>query len=138
MRPQRRSFGWLLLFGVGMTAAAACTWLVDADPAQCRRDDDCARFAGTVCDGARRVCVAAQTNIGRGPDGGAPASGAVSAGDSGFSYCPPDGAAAAGQELPNACTNAACIPFDNKARLRNLAADGTLKPLPDAGSMVSP
>jgi hypothetical protein len=33
-------------------------------------------------------------------------------------------------EYLNACTDQRCIPFDNGARLKNLAPDGTLKPLP--------
>jgi hypothetical protein len=122
----------VLALGAGMAAtAAACTWLVDADPAQCRRDVECARFAGTICDGARRICVPAmQMGIGLPADSGAPDGGAVSAADAGFATCFPDGAATPGLELLNACTNSACLPFDNRARLRNLAADGSLKPLP--------
>ena len=122
----------MLALGAWMAAtAAACTWLVDADPAQCRRDDECARFAGTVCDSVRRICVPAmQMGIGLPADGGAFASDAASGADAGFSTCFPDGAAAPGVELLNACTNSACIPFDNRARLRNLAADGSPKPLP--------
>ncbi len=30
----------------------------------------------------------------------------------------------------NACTGSRCVPFDNRARLQNLEADGGLKALP--------
>jgi hypothetical protein len=47
--------------------------------------------------------------------------------------CPPTTAT----QLQNACTNATCVPFDDRARLTRLLADGGLPPLPspptDAG-----
>lgn len=34
-------------------------------------------------------------------------------------------------QLLNACTDSKCIPFDDKARVPNLPADGKLPPVPD-------
>jgi hypothetical protein len=134
--------GWAFLFAVTAAGAAttvpACTLFLDASSAQCNRPEDCARFPGTGCDSARHVCVpTTRTPIGRDTDGGA--NDAASAGaDASFLFCPPDSAAAPGLELLNACTNASCIPFDNRARLRNLTDDGSLKPLPEVGGVVPP
>lgn len=117
------------------TAPTGCTWLLDASAAQCQRNEDCVRFAGTACDGARHVCVpTTPSNVTT--DGGAGDGPAAS--DGGLLSCPPDGAVAPGLELLNACTNATCLPFDNGARLHNLASDGTLKPLPDPSGVVPP
>lgn len=130
-------FGWVLALGMVATMAA-CTLLVDASAAQCRSDDDCAAFSGSACDSVRHVCVpTTRTPIGSNADGGADGSGDA-AETNGFLFCPSDGAVAPGLELLNACTNATCIPFVNRARLRNLADDGSLKPLPDTTGVVSP
>lgn len=121
----------MLLAGT-LAAAGACTLLVDADPQQCRGDGDCAAFTGTSCDLGRHVCV---PSVGHGADAGATT---PSVPEADASFCPPDGSPAPGLELLNACTDATCVPFDNRTRLHNLAGDGSLKPLPDPGGMVPP
>ncbi|HEY2899996.1 MAG TPA: hypothetical protein VGL59_05430 [Polyangia bacterium] len=140
---------WLVL-----GPAAGCSWLVDASPVQCRHDQDCARFAGSTCNTISGVCVAAviTSDGGTGGDDSTDAAAAVAdtaadvadtAAEAQTSdaalLCPADGGTAAvGDASPapellllNACSDATCIPFDNHARLHNLASDGTLKPLPD-------
>jgi hypothetical protein len=41
--------------------------------------------------------------------------------------CPP----ATNPQILNACTNADCVPFDDKARVTKLLSDGGLPPVPD-------
>jgi hypothetical protein len=50
-------------------------------------------------------------------------------GPAGCYRCPP----ITDLEYENACTNAICVPFDNRARLKHLPPDGGLTPLPEAG-----
>lgn len=57
-------------------------------------------------------------------DGGAPDASCVA--DGGCYACPPT----APEHFLNRCTTAACAPFDNRARLTRLLADGGLPPLP--------
>jgi hypothetical protein len=110
-------------------ASMGCTLVLDASPAQCQRTDDCARFAGTICDTVRHLCAAAAADDG-GPGGdGAgddPADPAETTGCAAGTNAP-----SPGFELLNACTDATCLPFDNRQRLRNLPGDGVLPPLPE-------
>ena len=46
--------------------------------------------------------------------------------------CVACGPAALEDSLQNRCSDATCVPFDNRARLTNLAADGTVMPLPES------
>jgi hypothetical protein len=83
----------VLAGGVG-TAGAGCSFLVDRSSTQCRTDDDCAKFGGhPLCQ--QGVCVPS----GLGPEGcfaGTPQS---------------------QSDYLNACSTAACVPFDNCTRL---------------------
>jgi phage tail protein X len=92
----------LALFGL---AAPGCSLLVDHTSAQCETDDDCLRFGGRpFCQ--RGVCVPS----GLGPEGcviGTPKS--------------------QGDYL-NACSTAACVPFDNCARLGLCTPDAAPPP----------
>lgn len=60
----------LALAALGL-AIVACGAVFD-DPAQCKSDGECARFASAVCDVAQGVCVAASSSDGgsRGPPSG--------------------------------------------------------------------
>lgn len=83
----------LLMFSL-ITFAGGCSLLVDHAPEQCRTDADCAKFGGhPYC--REGVCVAS----GLGPEGcvlGEPRS---------------------QSDYLNACSTAACVPFDNCERL---------------------
>jgi hypothetical protein len=123
---------WFLKMGalIAVGASVGCTLVLDASPAQCQRTDDCARFAGTICNVVRHLCVANRTDDGGpGSDGAVddPADAAETTGcAAGTTNSPPPGF-----ELLNACTDATCLPFDNRQRLRNLSRDGVLPPLPE-------
>lgn len=95
-------------------ASAACSLVVDKNATQCVRDEDCRVAPFTTC--AASVCVdpKAQGMSGNGS----------CTGNSGCYRCAPQN----NVQFLNACTDRSCVPFDN-ARLRNLAADGKLKPL---------
>jgi len=121
---------------------AACTKIVDANATQCLTDIDCQSFAGSVCDLRKQVCVPAPKVAGP-IDASAPLdagpidtgmdtlvtnldSAPTCKGGNGCYACAP----ATDQEYFSACTEATCVPFDNRTRLTNLASDGSLKPLP--------
>jgi hypothetical protein len=113
--------------------ASACSTLLDTSATQCRRDADCVSFGNAVCDTPRGVCVRAPP----GPDAAVTWDGGTAdfARDSGLAPCQsPSGCFACSPtsdlEFFSACTDATCVPFDNRARLKNLAEDGSLKPLP--------
>ncbi len=105
----------------------SCSLLVDNGADQCASDFDCARFSGTVCDLRVRLCKSDPSLQASGLDANAQddAGGTASA----------DACSAATFE--NACTNAACKPFNNKVRLAHLPPDGGLTPLRprDAGTI---
>ncbi|MEO5770105.1 MAG: hypothetical protein ABIS92_17250 [Polyangia bacterium] len=125
--------------------AVGCTLALDTRVAQCRTNQDCAKFAGSTCDEVSRRCVLVS--------GVAPDSGGGGGGTSGVAGTAGRGAGGAAggasgprcrtasgcvactrekvlEELLNVCTDATCVPFDNRVRLTNLDADGGLKPLP--------
>lgn len=139
----------LLLTSLPLTFASACTLLLDTNAAQCRRNEDCARFPRAACDTAAHICTPAPNlggssggiagSVGVG-DGGKP--GGSTGGTSGTGgmaadgrLCrTPEGCAACpeapGAKLSNACSDVVCVPFDNRTRLTNLDSRGELKPLP--------
>jgi hypothetical protein len=134
-----RTPGLLLL--AALVEFSACTFLVDSKISQCHSNADCARFGNSVCDPDQLLCVAApvaskpDAASAAGPDAGGPlgaqstvdAAPAVSCqGDNGCYSCAPK----TDVDFFNACTDGHCVPFDNRARLTNLAADGSLRPLP--------
>ena len=101
------------LFGFVLAGGTGCSLLLDyeSNPYSCVIDSDCQRYAGAVCDNARKVCVP------RFP------SGVV---DSGV---PPDGGDAGRDDGPGALT---CeLSFDNGNRLTLVGPDGGLRPLPE-------
>jgi hypothetical protein len=113
-----RTFGWaalptparaalaLLLFGVSLAGAPACTLLLDTSgtPSKCETDGDCIRFPNAACDGIKKECVPRQPYT----DGGTLDAGA--GGTSGLT-----------------CE----LSFDNKARIHLSGPDGGLRPLPE-------
>jgi hypothetical protein len=82
-------------------------------------DADAATDLG-VTDAAGTPDADASTDV------GPPADGPMCRTSDGCRPCP----AGATTGLANACSDVTCVPFDNHARLRNLTADGGLRPLP--------
>ena len=82
-------------------AGTGCSLLLDRSSTQCKTDNDCARYGShPLCQSG--VCVAS----GLGPEGcfyGTPATQA---------------------DYLNACSTAACVPFDNCGRLDSCGPDG--------------
>jgi hypothetical protein len=133
---------------IGLLAVTSCTLSLDISATQCRHDQDCARFAGAVCDTGTQVCKpgpgpdAASGGGGGGADGRWDAGSAEGSGEGDMSAVPADRACRAGDDcvacgpapledsLQNRCTDVTCVPFDNRTRLTNLGVDGTLMPLP--------
>jgi len=46
-----------VLIGLGLPGGPACSLLLHDEASQCRANDDCARFPGTLCDQGMRICV---------------------------------------------------------------------------------
>jgi len=115
--PRALQRAWLGL-AVSLALAPSCSLLVEARDHQCEGDRDCARFPSARCDLAGHVCVSAHAT----GDGGCE-------GDGGCYCCTPT----TSKQIQNACTDAACRPFDRR-RLTRLV-DGGLPPLlmKDAG-----
>jgi hypothetical protein len=113
-----------------------CTLLLDTNATQCRHDSDCLSFSKAVCDVPRGVCVSASPDIDAAvPDAAARTEANPDAlteapircqGVNGCFTCAPTN----DHEFLSTCTDSTCVPFDNHARLTNLADDGSLKPLP--------
>ena len=125
-------------------AGAGCSLSLDVSAVQCRRNQDCARFAGAVCDTSTQICKPGPgQNPGSGGAGAgwdAGASGGSADGET--SGIPGDHTCRAGDDcvacgpadledsLQNRCADVTCAPFDNRTRLTNLGVDGALMPLP--------
>jgi hypothetical protein len=121
----------LLAVLVGLVKLCACSVLLDSQVRQCQSDEDCARFGDSVCDVEGLVCVPRPP---RADAAATPATTADAAADAAVDSCVgTNGCFACAPhsdlEYLNACSDGRCLPFDNR-RLRNLNADGTLKPLP--------
>ena len=110
---------WLVAL---LLSTTSCSLLVDAKADQCSSDLDCARFPGTSCDLSLRLCKAANT-----PDA-----------DTSLDASGSDDACGTTGSFENACTNATCRPFDNRARLKRLPREGGLTPLPPHDASVMP
>ena len=121
-----------LALRVGMVVAiivllpAACSLMLDTNTIQCQRDQDCQRFAGTLCDLPHHVCVPSR-------DAGASISGVDAATDAVESCIGPGGCflciASSESQILSHCTDSTCVPFDNN-RLTLLGDNGALRPLP--------
>jgi hypothetical protein len=109
-----RSPGALSFVVVAVTLSGCALGNVAHD--DCTSDDQCARAFGTGSKCSDGYCTT-PTNPGcekAGPNG-----------KNCFSCAP-----SSTPEFENACTGAACAPFDNATRLTRLNADGSLPPLP--------
>jgi hypothetical protein len=138
---------WIVVGGV---VASSCSLVVDNRAEQCTSVGGCARFPHASCDLATFTCRAVESGAvatGVPPlggdagartevEGGVPAptgSGAASAAHALDAGCP----VRESTSTLNACTDARCRPFDNRARLSRWKADAGLPPLPpprDAGT----
>jgi hypothetical protein len=127
---------------VGMLSG--CSLILDKRADQCTSDNECARFEGTHCDMQTRLCVgfpdaggpppnqdSGSTVEADTPDAPAEADVQPCRGANGCFQCTPT----TDIQFASACSDAACQPFDNRTRLKNLRPDGGLLPLPerDAG-----
>jgi hypothetical protein len=118
----------LLALLLGLVKLCACTLLLDTQIRQCQTSADCARFGDSICDPDQQLCVpkpVSMTTLGDAGPGAAGDAGASCTGKNGCFACAPK----ADPDFFNGCTDARCVPFDNR-RLRNLTPDGMLKPLP--------
>jgi hypothetical protein len=125
-----------------LVAVSACSLLLDRRADQCSTDGDCAKFAGTTCDSAQRLCVVAAHPFDGGnppasdsganaetappsPDAAPDASSDPCLGANGCYACAPSN----DHQFGGACTDAVCKGFDN-SRIKKLSSDGGLTPLP--------
>ncbi|MET0795540.1 MAG: hypothetical protein ABW061_28735 [Polyangiaceae bacterium] len=90
--------------------------MIDKNATQCAHDEDCRVSPFSLC--ATGVCVD--------PKASGASGGEASCSDAtGCFRCAPQ----TNTQFLNACSDHSCVPFDNASRLRNLGADGKLKPL---------
>jgi hypothetical protein len=127
-----------------MAMLSGCSLILDKRADQCSSDTECARFEGTRCDMKTRLCVGISDDAGTPPnqDSSSPIEAAPPDAPDEGDALPCRGANGCFQCTPttdiqfaSACSDAACQPFDNRTRLKNLRPDGGLLPLPerDAG-----
>jgi hypothetical protein len=102
-------------FAIAITVAA-CSLVGNIKHDDCTSDAQCISLFGAGSKCSAGYCSSVQKEG---------CEGVTSAGVPCFS-CPPE----RGLEFENACTDAECAPFDNKARLTKLTADGKLPALP--------
>jgi len=117
----------LALLGLllGLVKLCACSVLLDTQIRQCQSNADCSRFGDSVCDLDQQLCVPRPAAMTMRSAGDAGSDSLSCAGKNGCYACAPK----SDVDFLNGCTEARCVPFDNR-RLRNLAPDGMLKPLP--------
>jgi hypothetical protein len=135
----RRRGPWLLaVFLVSAAAPLSCSLLVENRAEQCQSDADCSPITGTRCDLGTHICSSdGTTSSGGGGAGGTTATTGGSGGtttttttntdcDAGGCWaCEPTN----DPQFLNACTDAKCEKFDNKARCKHLTEDGGVPPL---------
>lgn len=113
-----------------LLGASGCSFVVESQDRQCETDADCSGFTDAVCDTAGGVCVAREVagpgSTGGGGAGGSGSSSTGCVGPDGCYACEPD----AQVEFLNACTDAACIPYDNTQLAGLLLEDGSVPPVP--------
>lgn len=100
------------VFGVGLTLTAACSLLVEHRSKQCERDAECASFENAVCDVKQGICVERAGDKCLDP--------------SGCYACEPKNT----RQFQSACTDAACVPYDNGPLKGLLGPDGGLPAIP--------
>jgi hypothetical protein len=140
MRPERRPWALASILALG-SALIACNAILGLGSFEVEPNETEAGLRDGALGGVRdapreaRTVVLADGRAETTPDGTAegPAEAAPCGTEAGRCYpCTPTTPI----EFLNACTSAACIPFDNATRLTRLLPDGGLPPLPsaDAGS----
>lgn len=123
---ERLALALFSLAAGGALLASACTFMLDTSTTQCRSDQECQRFAGSICDMGQRVCVAARDASTSVPDVGSTADAVASCtSPNGCFACTPSNES----EILSHCTDSTCVPFDNN-RLMLRGSDGALRPLP--------
>lgn len=124
-----RAVALLLAASWAIGGAVGCSFVIESQDRQCESDKDCNGFADAMCDVAGGVCVpratASTSSTGAG-GGGAGGGGAECIGPDGCFSCPPSAQA----EFLNACTDSACIPYDNGPLADLLLEGGTVPPVP--------
>jgi hypothetical protein len=118
----------LLALLLGLVKLCACSVLLDTQIRQCQTNADCSRFGDSICDPDQQLCVPRPVTTKTLGDAGPAATAEAGPGCSGKNGCFAC-APKADPDFFNGCTDARCLPFDNR-RLRNLTPDGMLKPLP--------
>ena len=121
---------------VGLLFSNGCSLLLDSNATQCHTDLECGAFGQAVCDTSGGVCAPGSLSVDAGAESAARGQGSDAAvpgqdsapcqGPNGCFACAP----ASDHQFLSACSDSVCIPFDNRSRLKNLADDGSLKPLP--------
>ncbi len=117
-RPLRATAALMLLALPSVLAFASCS-LKGIQRDDCSTNDQCVKLFGVGSTCAQGYCTDPTTIIDPGCEQKTPDGRLCNA-------CPPKTQA----EFLNACTGSACEPFDNKARLTKLTADGGLPKLP--------
>jgi hypothetical protein len=116
--------------------SGACSLLVESDADQCGNDVDCERmFPGKICS-AERVCIA-RPKVDGGNDGAVTDTAAECWDDAGFGglgcyRCTPT----TNDQLLNACTKHAFLPFDNAARIAGFDETNPRPTLPPIDSGI--
>ncbi len=130
----------IVLFLAATAIPISCSLLVENRAEQCQSDADCSEIAGTRCDLGAHVCVTdTTTTTGTTSTGGTGGGGGTTGGSGGVTTTTTDVPCDAGdcwsceptndKERLNACTDAECLKFDNKARCEHLQPDGSVPPL---------
>lgn len=123
----------------GLVGSAGCSLVIESQDRQCESDADCSGFTDATCDIAGGVCVprASTSSVvaaSSGTDAGTGGSTATGTGTGGEDCVGPDGCfscePSAQAELLNACTDSACIPYDNGQLEGLLLEDGSVPPVP--------
>lgn len=118
---------------IGMVS---CSFLLDNPSEQCQSDEDCKEVPGSRCDVSTHICTTQGTTTtitGGGGTGGTTKTGGGGTGGTTNTDCDAGGCWACeplnDEQFFNACTDAKCEKFDNKARCKHLTEDGGVPPL---------
>lgn len=101
-------------------AASGCSLIIENRDRQCEKDEDCAGFGDATCETSSGICVA------RGGTTSGSTGSAVCVGPDDCFACEPTKT----EEFLNACTDVACVPYDNSQLDGLLQEDGSVPPVP--------
>jgi hypothetical protein len=133
-----RALALLVASLVTLGGTGGCSFVVESEDHQCESDEDCKGFDDAVCNVSAGVCVrreAATTSSSTTTSAETSTSassttstgtGEECVGEDGCFACDPVEQA----DWLNACTDAACVPFDNGRIADLLEEDGSLPPVP--------